>query len=170
MQDRVSKLVQSCLIVVLKIHWYSLEKGHSGKPWEFFAKLSVKLWWQTQRKLRKHVCIDFCQRSCFSCLYEKVSILLSLIPKLRGGALDYTTAYFQILFSVLKHNHLGWHLRNLCFNAFMFKCKEPKVSLHGKWQHAQKHTLIHPDILGFTLSTHSQEGWLIFTSDKNKPA
>lgn len=42
-QDNVSKLVQSCLIVVFGIHWYSPEKGHSGKPWEFFALLCVRL-------------------------------------------------------------------------------------------------------------------------------
>lgn len=83
-QDNVSKLVQSCLIVVFGIHWYSPEKGHSGKPWEFFALLCVRLWWHHLRELRKHVCIDFCQRSCLNCLYENVSVLLPLIHKLRS--------------------------------------------------------------------------------------
>lgn len=35
------KLVQSCLIVVFAIHRYSPEKGHSGKPLEFFSPCCV---------------------------------------------------------------------------------------------------------------------------------
>lgn len=90
---------QACSVLSNCCAWNPLVfswKRSFRKALGIFALLCVKLWWQTQRELRKHVCVDFCQRSCLNCLYENVSILLPLIHKLRGVYMALQTRLQQI--------------------------------------------------------------------------
>lgn len=147
---------QACSVLSNCCAWNPLVfswKRSFGKALGIFALLCVKLWWQTKRELRKHVCIDFCLRSCLNCLYENVSILLPLIHKLRGVYIALQTRLQQI-FSVLKHSRFGWHLRKL--SVFVFKCKA-NAKKQPPWQMTtcpEAHSNP-PRHLGFYFSLHT---------------